>query len=155
MPRQIDYYFSLSSPCAYIGHKAFRDVVATPAPAKSNGAPQIPAAPVAEEDGNLPDGVKASPVARKIAAEKGIDLGLVKGTGPGGRIVKDASLADVVKFLMDSTNTSILLATGVDSKRRVTLECSDVPLDSMLGMLCEACSLRFDVTDDMVVLRTP
>src|ERR1700744_5998625 len=29
MPRQIDYYFSLSSPWAYIGHKAFRDVVST------------------------------------------------------------------------------------------------------------------------------
>jgi 2-hydroxychromene-2-carboxylate isomerase len=29
MPRQIDYYFSLSSPWAYIGHKLFRDVVAT------------------------------------------------------------------------------------------------------------------------------
>jgi 2-hydroxychromene-2-carboxylate isomerase len=29
MSRQIDYYFSLSSPWAYIGHKAFRDVVAT------------------------------------------------------------------------------------------------------------------------------
>jgi 2-hydroxychromene-2-carboxylate isomerase len=28
MPRQIDYYFSLSSPWAYIGHKLFRDVVA-------------------------------------------------------------------------------------------------------------------------------
>jgi len=29
MPRMVDYYFSLSSPWAYIGHKAFRDVVAT------------------------------------------------------------------------------------------------------------------------------
>jgi 2-hydroxychromene-2-carboxylate isomerase len=28
MPRQVDYYFSLSSPWAYIGPKAFRDVVA-------------------------------------------------------------------------------------------------------------------------------
>jgi 2-hydroxychromene-2-carboxylate isomerase len=28
MPRQVDYYFSLSSPWAYIGHKAFRDAVA-------------------------------------------------------------------------------------------------------------------------------
>ncbi len=28
MPRQVDYYFSVSSPWAYIGHKAFRDVVA-------------------------------------------------------------------------------------------------------------------------------
>jgi 2-hydroxychromene-2-carboxylate isomerase len=25
MPRQVDYYFSLSSPWAYIGHKVFRD----------------------------------------------------------------------------------------------------------------------------------
>jgi 2-hydroxychromene-2-carboxylate isomerase len=29
MSRQVDYYFSLSSPWAYIGHKAFGDVVAT------------------------------------------------------------------------------------------------------------------------------
>jgi 2-hydroxychromene-2-carboxylate isomerase len=29
MPRQVDYYFSLSSPWAYIGHKVFRDLVAT------------------------------------------------------------------------------------------------------------------------------
>jgi len=28
LPRRIDYYFSFSSPWAYIGHKAFRDVVA-------------------------------------------------------------------------------------------------------------------------------
>ncbi|MEO8609828.1 MAG: dihydrolipoamide acetyltransferase family protein [Chloroflexota bacterium] len=63
--------------------------VSTPAPAKSNGAPQLPPAPVAEENGNLPDGVKASPVARRIAADSGIDLSQVKGTGPGGRIVKE------------------------------------------------------------------
>lgn len=32
--------------------------------------------------------VKASPLARKIAAEKGIDLTSLTGTGPGGRIVR-------------------------------------------------------------------
>ena len=32
--------------------------------------------------------IKASPLARKIAAEKGIDLSTLTGTGPGGRIVK-------------------------------------------------------------------
>jgi len=32
--------------------------------------------------------VKASPLARKVAAERGVDLGRVKGTGPGGRIVR-------------------------------------------------------------------
>jgi len=33
--------------------------------------------------------VKASPVAKRLAREKGIDLTKVKGTGPGGRIVKE------------------------------------------------------------------
>ena len=28
MPRQVDYYFSLQSPWAYIGHKLFREVIA-------------------------------------------------------------------------------------------------------------------------------
>ena len=32
--------------------------------------------------------IKASPLARRIAADKGIDLSRVQGTGPGGRIVK-------------------------------------------------------------------
>jgi pyruvate dehydrogenase E2 component (dihydrolipoamide acetyltransferase) len=32
--------------------------------------------------------VKASPLARKIAAERGVDLSRLQGTGPGGRIVR-------------------------------------------------------------------
>ncbi|MBL8146575.1 MAG: E3 binding domain-containing protein, partial [Anaerolineae bacterium] len=48
----------------------------------------VHAAPAEDEDGNLPDGVKASPVARKMAAERKIDLKAVAGTGPGGRITK-------------------------------------------------------------------
>lgn len=39
-------------------------------------------------DGRLPDGVRASPVARRMAEEKGVNIREVKGTGPGGRIVK-------------------------------------------------------------------
>ncbi len=37
--------------------------------------------------------IKASPLAKKIAAEKGIDLSKVKGTGPGGRITKEDVLS--------------------------------------------------------------
>jgi pyruvate dehydrogenase E2 component (dihydrolipoamide acetyltransferase) len=45
------------------------------------------AAPSATGDGA--DGrVKASPVARRIARERGVDLGSLQGSGPGGRIVK-------------------------------------------------------------------
>ena len=40
-------------------------------------------------DGRGADGrVKASPIARRIAAEKGLDLATLQGSGPGGRIVK-------------------------------------------------------------------
>ncbi len=42
-------------------------------------------APAAEGNGGRP---KASPVARRIAREHGIDLSTLEGTGPGGRIVK-------------------------------------------------------------------
>lgn len=61
-----------------------------PAPAANGAAKPTPV----EADGNLPGGVRASPVARKIAAEKGIDLKAVQGSGPGGRIVK----ADVEQY---------------------------------------------------------
>ena len=37
--------------------------------------------------------ISASPVARKIAKEKGIDLSLLKGSGPGGRIIRMDVLA--------------------------------------------------------------
>src|SRR3954447_23788056 len=46
---------------------------------------QAEPAPSAEGNGGRP---KASPVARRIAREHGIDLSTLEGTGPGGRIVK-------------------------------------------------------------------
>jgi pyruvate dehydrogenase E2 component (dihydrolipoamide acetyltransferase) len=53
-----------------------------PAAAVESPAPK-PKAP--SEDG---DRIKASPVARRIAKEKDIDLSTIQGSGPGGRIVK-------------------------------------------------------------------
>jgi len=51
-------------------------------------APVVAAVPVEPAEGNLPDGLRASPVARKMAADRGIDLTQVQGSGPAGRIVK-------------------------------------------------------------------
>ena len=58
---------------------------AVPAPVASAPAPAPTAAPAPAASG---DRVIASPLAKRIAAEKGIDLATIKGTGPGGRIVK-------------------------------------------------------------------
>ncbi|OLD01752.1 MAG: hypothetical protein AUI99_06860 [Gemmatimonadetes bacterium 13_1_40CM_3_69_22] len=54
---------------------------ARPAPARS----PAPAAAVVAADATR---VKASPLAKRIATETGVDLKLVTGSGPGGRVVK-------------------------------------------------------------------
>ena len=71
-------------------------VPAAPAPAvveaavdEPSGAP-VAAAPSGNGGAPTPQGerVKASPIARRLASEKGVDLHSVAGTGPGGRVVK-------------------------------------------------------------------
>ncbi len=55
------------------------------APAAPTPEPRAVAAPVAD---GATARVKASPLARRLAAERGVDLAAVTGSGPGGRIVK-------------------------------------------------------------------
>lgn len=71
---------------------------AAPAKAAEPAAAPTPA-PAAAPGGNgdgtgLPGGVRASPLARRLANENGIDLRRVTGSGPMGRIVR----ADVTAF---------------------------------------------------------
>ncbi len=71
-----------ASPVAAAGQ-----VPATPAPAP------VPT-PVAESPPAVPEGeVRASPIARRLAREKGVDLANLTGSGPGGRIVEADVLA--------------------------------------------------------------
>jgi len=75
---------------------------AKPAPEKAK-APEEKPAPKADAPASKPqaprpdpvpqskgehDRIKASPLARRLAEQKGIDLGGLKGSGPGGRIVR-------------------------------------------------------------------
>ena len=60
-----------------------------PAPAAEAKAAPAPAPAPAPAAASLSDDrIKASPLAKRIAAAKGLDLATIKGTGPGGRIVK-------------------------------------------------------------------
>ncbi|MHA6719089.1 pyruvate dehydrogenase complex dihydrolipoamide acetyltransferase [Sphingomonas sp. RS6] len=60
-----------------------------PAPAASAPAPAPTPAPApAQPAAASGSRVKASPLARRIAADKGVDLAAVSGSGPNGRIVK-------------------------------------------------------------------
>ncbi|MEO1921875.1 MAG: pyruvate dehydrogenase complex dihydrolipoamide acetyltransferase [Sphingomonadales bacterium CG12_big_fil_rev_8_21_14_0_65_65_10] len=54
-----------------------------PAPAPSQDVAKAPAAPTVDGDRII-----ASPLARRIAEQNGVDLASIKGSGPNGRIVK-------------------------------------------------------------------
>ncbi len=75
----------------------------TPAPEPeqpTDGDASIPLPPAPQaEDVPAPVGqeIRASPVARRLADEKGVDLSQVKGTGPGNRITKE----DVLSYAAD------------------------------------------------------
>lgn len=79
------------------------------APAESAPAP----AAAAREDGER---IKASPLARKIAADLNVDLGNVTGSGPAGRIVKkdveSASSSPAKKPSSDAAAAAALAASA-------------------------------------------
>lgn len=90
---------------------------ASPAPA----AARPPAAPGTAVSSEFPGGVKATPVARRVAQEHGVDLTGVSGSGPDGRIRK----ADVESFLTQPQPAVTMpaaapspVATGPDSAER-------------------------------------
>lgn len=89
----------------------------TPAPAAPATPAPAPTAPLASQGGR----VKASPIARKLAAEKGFDIAAIPGTGPGGRITK----ADVEGF---TPSPQFAMSGG---RSPITIDGSDTPLSSM------------------------
>jgi pyruvate dehydrogenase E2 component (dihydrolipoamide acetyltransferase) len=104
------------------------------APEPAQAAPQ-PATPVeaaspvsataAPESGRLPGGVKASPLARRLAEEQGIDLLLVSGTGPGGRIVRK----DIEAYI--SSAAAALVPSAVPQAAPVGVGVPPLPVSSL------------------------
>ncbi|MBI1222072.1 MAG: pyruvate dehydrogenase complex dihydrolipoamide acetyltransferase [Bacteroidetes bacterium] len=72
------------------------------------------ATPVASESSNNDGRVKASPLAKKMAEEKGIDLSLIQGTGDFGRIVK----RDIENY---TPSAGASMATGHESYDEVNV----------------------------------
>jgi len=102
---------------------------ATPTPEPEATAPSAAPATTAvstADTSEFPGGVKATPVARRVAEEHGVDLKQVGGTGPDGRIRK----ADVETFLSQPqptavapTRTPVPVAAGPES--------TEIPLTRM------------------------
>ena len=85
-----------------IGYIGAADEALPDAPAEASPAAAEEKAALSEAEVRPPrevaevppsEGMRVSPVARRLADEKGIDVRQVKGTGPGGRITKDDVLA--------------------------------------------------------------
>lgn len=87
------------------GDGAQKPVAATPQPEapKTEAAPAAEAPAAREAPAAAPSGdgaVHASPVVRRLARERGVDLGRVTGTGPSGRVTQE----DVQSFLRGSAS---------------------------------------------------
>jgi len=95
---------------------------ATPAAATPTLAPVV-AAPVANGD----DRIKASPLAKKIAAEKGIDIAALMGSGDGGRIVKK----DVDQYTPSASTPKAAAPAVMSFMPPGTEGFTDIPLTSM------------------------
>ena len=100
------------------------EVKAAPAPAakaeapkeeKPKEAPKPSAAPTPQPSAPKGGRVFASPLAKRIAAEKGIDLSTIQGSGPKGRIVK----ADVEGAKPGAVSSRTPTAIPSDAQRNI------------------------------------
>jgi pyruvate dehydrogenase E2 component (dihydrolipoamide acetyltransferase) len=104
------------------------ETAASPAagPAANQTAP-APASSAARSGGRI----IASPLARRIAAERGIDLAEVKGTGPNGRIVK----ADVENYATGAAQPAAAAAAPVPSPTALAAAPAPASVPSLGGDL--------------------
>ncbi len=72
--------------------------------------------------------VPASPLARKLAAEHGLDLSAITGTGPGGRIVKEDILRAVEAKEAEAPTAEVFEGRSVKAS---------IPLKGMRGAIAE------------------
>ena len=109
--------------------------------------------------------VKASPLARKIAAQSGVDLHLVQGSGPGGRIVRrdvEEASAQVPAATPAGAAAPIAAAAGRPAfaiPPRTDVEFEDVALTPMRAIIAKRMPLskapvpHFYVTTEVAMDR--
>ncbi len=105
-------------------------------PETSAVVPMAPALSAAPAAGGR---VKASPLARKVAAQSGVDLRLLQGTGPGGRIVRrDVESAAASPRPAAAPAASAAPARPIFvSSQRTGPEFEDRPLSSMRAIIAK------------------
>ncbi|MFI8216821.1 2-oxoglutarate dehydrogenase, E2 component, dihydrolipoamide succinyltransferase [Streptomyces sp. NPDC085932] len=124
----------------------------TPAPEPAPSAPapapapaQAPAAPAAAKPAD--DGAYVTPLVRKLAAEQGVDLSTVKGTGVGGRIRKQdvVAAAEAAKAAAAAPAPAPAAAAAPAAKKAPSLEASP-----LRGQTIKMPRIRKVIGDNMV-----
>jgi len=98
-----------------------------PAPSPEPKSESKPAPQETKDDLPKGDRIFASPIAKKIALERGIPLAKVKGTGPSGRIIRD----DVEKYKAPASASSSLPSSAQPSAAESSAEYTDTPVSNM------------------------
>ncbi|GAA4291477.1 hypothetical protein GCM10023086_00290 [Streptomyces venetus] len=122
----------------------------TPAPEPAPAAPvpapapaQAPAAPAAAKPAD--DGAYVTPLVRKLAAEQGVDLATVKGTGVGGRIRKQDVVAAAEAAKTAAAAPAPAAAAAPAAKKAPVLEASP-----LRGQTIKMPRIRKVIGDNMV-----
>ncbi|MFD8237091.1 2-oxoglutarate dehydrogenase, E2 component, dihydrolipoamide succinyltransferase [Streptomyces sp. NPDC059696] len=122
----------------------------TPAPEPAPSAPapapapaQAPAAPAAAKPAD--DGAYVTPLVRKLAAEQGVDLATVKGTGVGGRIRKQDVVAAAEAAKSAAATPAPAAAAPSAAKKAPALEASP-----LRGQTVKMPRIRKVIGDNMV-----
>ncbi|MFD3315992.1 2-oxoglutarate dehydrogenase, E2 component, dihydrolipoamide succinyltransferase, partial [Streptomyces sp. NPDC058694] len=113
------------------------------APAPVAAAPVTPAPASAATSGD--DGAYVTPLVRKLAAENGVDLAAVKGTGVGGRIRKQDVLAAAEAAKAAAAAPAPAAAAPSTAKKAPTLEASP-----LRGQTVKMPRIRKVIGDNMV-----
>jgi len=164
---QVDETLPVGAPMLVLGEKdeavpqSFVDALKGGAPAAPEAAPAAETAPApappAEPEPAKPTGrVMASPRAKKLAADLGVDINAVKGTGPGGKIteqdVQDAAggkPAQVAAPAAPAAEAKLGRTVPLNRLQKIT---GERMLKSKREIPCFYLTVKADVTD-LVDLR--
>ncbi|MET9825442.1 2-oxoglutarate dehydrogenase, E2 component, dihydrolipoamide succinyltransferase [Streptomyces sp. NPDC006349] len=116
---------------------------APPAPAPQPAAPAPAPAPAAAQP--VDDGAYVTPLVRKLAAENGVDLSTVKGTGVGGRIRKQDVTAAAEAAKAAAPAPAAAAAAAPAAKKAPVLEASP-----LRGQTVKMPRIRKVIGDNMV-----
>ena len=130
---------SLEDAIASVGDSAAAQEASAPAQKASSSQPETASKasdnPTTKADGSR---LKVSPLARKLAAEKGIDLTSIKGSGSGGRIVKEDVLNAPAGGAAPSSSTASSPAPAIQAISPVASgEDQKIPVSSMRKIIAD------------------